>query len=911
MSRIPILIPTLIASMALPAMAQENVGTALGQPDWNWTSEEESPFVSVAAEDALEGNTVARCVLVTDWNTVYSTRGVRRWLEATVEGPGVFQISVRTSGDPYISTWLEVDGQEDPARRFGFDPFLPNPTAWTTLSAGIRPGEHTIRLWTCFGCDNLGAQLVVNPTLEADRAELLPLDPSLGDPVEHGDANWYVDGAPTTVTGEDAFDGSDALHLDLADGSWLEAEVEGPATVSWWHKGQAVVSRIAGLPVRRHDRTPEWTRETFFVPEGTHAVRWDNDYHQAPTSHLTLDQVTTTPAADVSLTEALESGDLVFTQGGSGTWRGVATDAAPDGEDMAWMIFSNDAEEPVWLETTIEGPATLEYRVGVQGGGLIGTLLNGKRISLDSAFIFGDRSNHVRRVLPAGTHTVRWEVDSRQTPFSETALFFLDQVLVVPAEEVALEEALDQPGLIWTTGGSRPWSSVRSPFAPDEEDAVHNPNLDEGESAWLETTVQGPGRFEVRWTPLFEPQPRRWQMLINGEPRTWASDLRRPKLNTRFLDFPNGAHTIRWEIDGPVAAGLLTLDQVRWRPQHAPSFPSALDNPNHEVHWQNNNWLVDLRGGLNGGDALRFGPVGDTQRMQELSVRVIGPAEVSFFARTMGEGSALRYSAGGVPEVTIETEGSWEQRTVRIPPGLQEVELLPFVQPGGGNSVSIDQLNIRPTTIPLSTAISLSERSRQWSTSAGNPWMGVSHQHQNRIVASAGRSFPESSWLATEIEGPAVVKFQSRGRKSRWSSSQVHLDVLLDGQQRLQLRNSTFRWTILYVPTGNHTLRIETIPGTYYSNPEVKDFSVATMRGEPSLRMVGDQLELTIPRPQGYPDEQLGMAIADHPARLRHTSRATVYRSNSARLILRYDLTVLSNRPAQYYAGAHFLPEPP
>lgn len=908
MSRI---VTFLAVLLTLPVTAQVELGSALGQPDWTWTTGEGSPFVGAVAEDALEGESVARCTLITDWNTAYSSRGVRRWLEATVEGPGIFQISVRSSGDPYMSTWLEVDGQPDLTRNFGSDRFNQNPTSWHTLSAGIRPGEHKVRIWTCFGCDNIGAQLVVNPTLEADQARLLPLDPAIGEPAEHGDARWYVHGETTTLTGEDAYDGVDALSLDLTDNSWLETEVEGPATVSWWHQGQAVVSRIAGLPVRRHDRTPEWTRETFFVPDGTQVVRWDNDYHQAPISEISLDQLETTPETDISLSEALESGDLVFTQGGSGTWKGITTEAAPDGEDMAWMMFSNDAEEPAWLETTIQGPATFEFHVGVQGGGLITTILNGKRISQDSAFIFGDKSNHIRRILPSGTHTIRWEVDSRETTFSEQALFFLDQILVTPAEEVSLEEALDQSGLTWTSGGTRPWSPVRSTFAPDGEDAVHSPNLDDGESAWLETTVRGPGRFQVRWTPLHEPQPRRWQMLINGEPRMWASDLRRPELNTRFLDLPRGDHTIRWEIEGPVAAGLLTLDQVQWSPLHAPSFSSALDLPDTEVHWQNDAWLVDPRSGQSGDDGLRFGPVSGTQRMQELSVRLMGPAEVSFFARTTGDRTSLRYYASGVPEVTFGTEGSWEQRFLRLPPGPQELHFLPFVASGVGNAVILDQLVVRPTAISLSSALSPSERSRQWVTSAGNPWMGVSHQSQNRIVASAGRSLSESSWLATPIEGPAVVKFQSRGRKSRWSSSQVSLNVLLDGQRRAQLRTSDFRWTILYVPTGNHTLRIETIPGTYYFNPEVKDFSVAPMQAEPDIRMVGDQLEVTIPRPQGYPDEQLGMAIADHPARLRGTNRATVYRSNASQVILRYDLNLLSDRPAQYFAGALFLPEPP
>jgi hypothetical protein len=263
---------TLLASV--PALAEVSLTEALDVPGWAWTTSAGNPFVGLESADADQDRDLARGVLVPE--RFLGGGGIfENWLETTVNGPGVFRILVRSSGDPYLDIALLVNGVNvdhwEPASGFGA-PLLGN---WRELSGAIHPGSHTVRVRACFGGRGRGTLPVDNPAFDADHADLLPLDPSLGDAMNATGQRWYAGGEVFPVEGEESHDGIKAVHIaTTASMGWIETVVTGPATASWWRKSSTNIHidrlAVASDPSANSD----WIRDVFLVPPGEKVIRW-------------------------------------------------------------------------------------------------------------------------------------------------------------------------------------------------------------------------------------------------------------------------------------------------------------------------------------------------------------------------------------------------------------------------------------------------------------------------------------------------------------------------------------------------------------------------------------------------------------------------------------------------------------
>ena len=95
-----------------------------------------------------------------------------------------------------------------------------------------------------------------------------------------------------------------------------------------------------------------------------------------------------------------------------------------------------------------------------------------------------------------------------------------------------------------------------------------SPVLTNGNPAWLETTVIGPGSLSFHWQALTQDDSTR-RVLVDGRqlrqlkwnpPRFWRRDT---------VEIPAGLHTIRFETSGPCGAGrrksvLLLVPTANW-----------------------------------------------------------------------------------------------------------------------------------------------------------------------------------------------------------------------------------------------------------------------------------------------------------------------------------------------------------
>jgi hypothetical protein len=142
-----------------------------------------------------------------------------------------------------------------------------------------------------------------------------------------------------------------------------------------------------------------------------------------------------------------------------------------------------------------------------------------------------------------------------------------------------LEGAVDNTGLVFNTGGFRPWQI-------EENAAHHNGSAarsgliagDHNQVSWLETTVVGPGTISFRWQVSSEANYDYLRFLINNAQQDQIHGT--VNWTNRSFTLPAGTHTVRWQYgkDGSVDAGADAgwVDRIIWT-GNLPSWTLLVD----------------------------------------------------------------------------------------------------------------------------------------------------------------------------------------------------------------------------------------------------------------------------------------------------------------------------------------------
>jgi len=130
----------------------------------------------------------------------------------------------------------------------------------------------------------------------------------------------------------------------------------------------------------------------------------------------------------VSLSEALDEPEWVWTTGGDTNWLGVQTVVGYDGVDSARSgVLTNSAQ--TWLQTTVTGPVTLSFwwRVSSSNGtDYLSFLIDGVE---QAGKISGETDwAQARYLLSRGSHTVRWLYTKKTTMGQGDDCGWVDQV---------------------------------------------------------------------------------------------------------------------------------------------------------------------------------------------------------------------------------------------------------------------------------------------------------------------------------------------------------------------------------------------------------------------------------------------------------------------------------------------------
>ncbi len=141
--------------------------------------------------------------------------------------------------------------------------------------------------------------------------------------------------------------------------------------------------------------------------------------------------------------------------------------------------------------------------------------------------------------------------------------------VVTQAAGVALQTALDNTTLSFTTGGSSSWVGQAS-TTHDGVDAAQSGVLGNSQTNWLQTTVSGTGTISFWWYVSSEQGYDFLEFLIDGSVVASMSGTNNVWTSKSFDISTSGTHTLQWRYrkDGSQYRGLDAgfVDQVTWTP---------------------------------------------------------------------------------------------------------------------------------------------------------------------------------------------------------------------------------------------------------------------------------------------------------------------------------------------------------
>lgn len=259
-----------------------------------------------------------------------------------------------------------------------------------------------------------------------------------------------------------------------------------PLSFQWFLKGSA----IAGATTSTYSLASAES-----VNQGDYFVTVSNPYGSVTSAAATLKVL-----AELSLSQALDTTNLVWSTGGSLPWQAQVS-VAHDGVDAVVTGPISDNQE-TWLETAItNGPGTLSFwwKVDSETGY---DLLRFEIDGVENDAISGPVGwTQKTCAMGAGTHLLRWRYTKDDSVNMGADRGWLDQVSFTPGTVVlppTLAEALDGPGLLWSTGGSAQWFG-QTGVTYDGVDAAQSGPITHSQESWLETTVTGAGMLSFSW----------------------------------------------------------------------------------------------------------------------------------------------------------------------------------------------------------------------------------------------------------------------------------------------------------------------------------------------------------------------------------------------------------------------------
>lgn len=517
---------------------------------------------------------------------------------------------------------------------------------------------------------------------------------------------------------------------------------------------------------------------TAVPPPGQRFIRWSGDASGSDNPlQITMDAnkgvIAVFGQSDPAIEAALDNADLAFTVGGDAPWV-AETSVTHDGEDAA-QSGGIAAHERSWIETTVSGPGVLTFwwKVSCEdtswkqlgpyhsdfSGDALQLLIDGNlRTKISGEVGWGEQFI----VLSAGDHTIRWQyAKDLDGDFGQDAAW-LDGVSFVPG--VPLDEALDVADVTWRTSTSPGWIG-QTVEAWDGQDAAASELIQPGQTAWIETEIDGPKfvRYALRPSggsggfamPLFTVSGQ-----TNGGGFFLPTDQWWPE---GWVYVGPGHHTLRWSFENhseAQAPATALLDAIEFR--DGISIGEALDAP--DWSWQTNSggqWMAEFSVSHDREDAVQV-PTQGTSGTRWLQTTVDGPGILGFWyllGTSWDNSGRFTVFLDGVTNAVVSgtSAATWKWQGIPIAPGTHTIRWVP----SGGTSGSFGYLD-ETTCLPMSVlADAIEAPDLPWSTGGASTWypqtnaavVGGDAARSGAIAAS------QQSYMEATITGPSVLQF--------------------------------------------------------------------------------------------------------------------------------------------------------
>ena len=505
----------------------------------------------------------------------------------------------------------------------------------------------------------------------------------------------------------------------------LESTFNGPGVLSFSTSSWLT----SGLEVRFDGVLQHVPNFYLVIPSGSHTIKFS-----APANALTGETASVVMASiwgfswtaeqSVSLAEAVDAPQMIFTTGGSGSWEGIANATG----DFARLSMVTG---PSWIETTVAGTGIMRFTART------GYPYTNISITVDAQPV--NAGNFLELATP-GPHTVRWT----SGPVSSASE--LDAVSWEPYEVKSVADWPAGAAANFTTNAPGSWAWV------DNKDADTNGSLHATRpSAWLEGQFRGPAALE------FEMLGSVLDVDVDGGTRHFTANGPSDKWRRCRIILPAGTHTVRWSSGPLFYEERGYVDKIRLVPA-APDYVSAVELPGSDVPPGPGlpRWLPVLDDTLPDGDGLvSEGGLSESTYTEKaaLQLPVTGLSRVSvhFKSDSTLDLRVVDSFPNGLVTVSDSADG-WRIASLVMCPGTRE--LTAYVFPEVPSEIDHIEVTDASQNISASTALQIPDVIIR--TNPENPFVTLPADATQTLYAGIG---PDriAPWLEMEVTGPGIV----------------------------------------------------------------------------------------------------------------------------------------------------------
>jgi hypothetical protein len=495
-----------------------------------------------------------------------------------------------------------------------------------------------------------------------------------------------------------------------------------------------------------------WTPLTITIPAGTHEIRLQGSFRYRPDGYYYVQPVLQADSAIFypslpTTGVAMDAPHLTWFTAGEPGFTPV-TENTHDGMDALHAAVQSGASR---LETHLTGPTTVSW----WRRGKAALTITGNPVENEASPDWIQE----KFFLPAGSQWLRWNIPERSVDS-----ITLDEFKSVPAAGTTLADALDSPGILFT---SNAWQAHRTSAASDGIDhAWVNPDV--GQPAWIQAFVTGPALVSFRHGGLGG------NLLLSVHVDGIEVNRFYPGSNSDSFIVPAGNHTVQWITDVSLFRNnspVYTLDQVSVTPLPASSVTAALDDGS--LTWRfpgSTPWSSALSTAAHDQNHFAYSPVVQGGS-SILETTVSGPGTLSFWWSSKTGYSQSTFRIPGTP-LTLSVPQEWQQQILELPPGTHTCQWLVEGNAGAG-AILLDQVSWTPASLPpAADALDLEPRLLAFGGTAANrdPDIHSDGEDSLRITVPPGSY---SASLTLWIQGPARLDCRVRTPDGQFSHSSV------------------------------------------------------------------------------------------------------------------------------------------